>query len=371
MNATLPPGNVIATKPSQGACSPIAAVGLGTTNTTTFVTCALGSLGPGATATVAIVWASTEAGLFSVASAVAGAEPDLDTTNNTREIKTSVATELLLPIDVATLPVLGEVVGITPAAGDVRVRKPGDDEFVPLDEVGPLPTGSRVDARGGRVELTSVDADGAIRTGEFRGSVFDLKQRKNGQVVLTLKNGDFKVCGSGKKLAAGKGQAVRTTQRFVKRFGGRVIRKLWGRTKARAKFRTRGRYSAATVRGTAWITIDRCGGTEIRVKKGKVAVRDVVRKRTRIVKANPHRQSRPELSGQASRADCRRVKRGTGPQAPRLTSGSARPPTHTRSPSTKPAASPANESSPTTQETRREPRALRSCRHQAHASTIA
>ena len=84
-----------------------------------------------------------------------------------------------------------------------------------------------VDARGGRVELTSVDADGAIQTGEFRGSVFDLKQRKNGQVVLTLKNGDFKVCGSGKKLAAGKGQAVRTTQRFVKRFGGRVIRKLW------------------------------------------------------------------------------------------------------------------------------------------------
>ena len=285
MNATLPPGNVIATKPSQGACSPIAAVGLGTTNTTTFVTCALGSLGLGATATVAIVWASTEAGLFSVASAVAGAEPDPDTTNNTREIKTSVATELLLPIDVATLPVLGEVVGITPAAGDVRVRKPGDDEFVPLDEVGPLPTGSRVDARGGRVELTSVDADGAIQTGEFRGRVFDLKQRKNGQVVLTLKNGDFKVCGSGKKLAAGKGQAVRTTQRFVKRFGGRVIRKLWDRTKARAKFRTRGRYSAATVRGTAWITIDRCGGTEIRVKKGKVAVRDVVRKRTRIVKA--------------------------------------------------------------------------------------
>ena len=45
-------------------------------------------------------------------------------------------------------------------------------------------------------------------------------------------------------------------------------------------FRTRGRHSAATVRGTVWITADRCDGTLTQVKRGRVAVRDLRRKRT-------------------------------------------------------------------------------------------
>ena len=40
------------------------------------------------------------------------------------------------------------------------------------------------------------------------------------------------------------------------------------------RFRTRGRYSAGTVRGTVWDTIDRCDGTLTRVEQGSVAVRN-------------------------------------------------------------------------------------------------
>ena len=47
------------------------------------------------------------------------------------------------------------------------------------------------------------------------------------------------------------------------------------------RFRTRGRYSAATVRGTIWDTIDRCDGTLTRVRRGVVVVRDF-RKRRKI-----------------------------------------------------------------------------------------
>jgi ferric-dicitrate binding protein FerR (iron transport regulator) len=39
------------------------------------------------------------------------------------------------------------------------------------------------------------------------------------------------------------------------------------------------------VRGTRWQTIDRCDGTLIRVLKGSVSVRDVVKKKTIVVKA--------------------------------------------------------------------------------------
>ena len=43
-------------------------------------------------------------------------------------------------------------------------------------------------------------------------------------------------------------------------------RKLWGDGKG--KFRTKGRYAAATVRGTRWLTQDTCAGTLVRVTQG-------------------------------------------------------------------------------------------------------
>ena len=65
--------------------------------------------------------------------------------------------------------------------------------------------------------------------------------------------------------------------------GSRRIRRL--SANARGRFRTRGRHSAATVRGTKWITTDRCDGTLTKVARGSVAVRDFRRKKTIVVKA--------------------------------------------------------------------------------------
>jgi hypothetical protein len=62
-----------------------------------------------------------------------------------------------------------------------------------------------------------------------------------------------------------------------------VLGKLWGNGKGR--FRTSGKYSSATVRGTFWLTEDRCDGTLTTVKRGIVDVRDFVRKKTLAVKA--------------------------------------------------------------------------------------
>jgi hypothetical protein len=46
------------------------------------------------------------------------------------------------------------------------------------------------------------------------------------------------------------------------------------------KFRTKGRFSSATVRGTVWDTIDRCDGTLTVVKRGTVDVYDNHKRKT-------------------------------------------------------------------------------------------
>jgi len=38
------------------------------------------------------------------------------------------------------------------------------------------------------------------------------------------------------------------------------------------------------VRGTIWLTEDRCNGTLVRVRRGSVSVRDLVKRKTVIVK---------------------------------------------------------------------------------------
>ena len=69
---------------------------------------------------------------------------------------------------------------------------------------------------------------------------------------LHLRGGRFAGCGGG--VRAGASALAREAK--GKR---RVVRRLWGRTARR--FRTHGRDSVATVRGTRWVTDDRCDGT--------------------------------------------------------------------------------------------------------------
>lgn len=59
-------------------------------------------------------------------------------------------------------------------------------------------------------------------------------------------------------------------------------RGLWGDGKG--QFRTRGQFSSATVRGTVWFTEGRCDRTLTKVKRGVVEVRDVVKRKTILVK---------------------------------------------------------------------------------------
>ena len=175
-------------------------------------------------------------------------------------------------------PQLGSSVVAGVSAGAVRVKAPGADGFATLVGDAPVPVGSVVDARKGRVQLVTAVGSSATQSGTFHGSVFQVRQPRaeGGMTELVLRGGDFAACrrpGSS-ALASAAGAKRRP----------RVVRRLWG-TDHHGRFRTRGSNSIGTVRGTSWVTTDRCDGTTTRVTHGSVSVRDLTTGRTVLVRA--------------------------------------------------------------------------------------
>jgi hypothetical protein len=150
--------------------------------------------------------------------------------------------------------------------------------FVPLEEARQIPMGSFLDTRRGTVRLLSArDRRGSTQSGDFAAGVFQVLQSRRasarGLTELRLKGSNSRGCRS-------RHSAARAARHRLSR---RTIRRL--RSNARGRFRTRGRYSAATVRGTIWTTTDRCDGTLTRVRRGRVVVRDFRLKRNVLVRA--------------------------------------------------------------------------------------
>ncbi|MGI9658478.1 MAG: hypothetical protein ACR2OD_06175, partial [Gaiellaceae bacterium] len=268
--AKLPPSLIEGTvSTSQGQCK------LGE-----IVTCELGTIDVNGSVTVTVSGLLAGADLALGASARA-LELDADLANNALG-----ADARVVAADEEPTPTVGETVATKANKGTVTVKPPDEKAFVEIEETTEIPVGTTIDARKGEVKITAaVDEKGDVQAASFAKGKFVVRQQESGLTTLKMLGGDFSQCASGGK-SKGKGkQAARQTQRFIKdgARGRRVIRRLWGRGKG--KFRTRGRYAAATVRGTVWRTVDRCDGTLIRVKRGVVIVRDVNRKRAVKVRA--------------------------------------------------------------------------------------
>jgi hypothetical protein len=169
-------------------------------------------------------------------------------------------------------PLLGKQGVARPVRGIVRIRLPGTKKFVRLTELTAIPNGTEIDARRGRVLITVLhDASGRLDAARFYAGRFIFNQGKGATPITTLKlsGGSFASC---KTRARRSVLAVAASARAGKK---KPVRKLWG--DGRGRFRTRGKYGAATVRGTKWLTQDRCDGTRIKVERGKVDAADLVR----------------------------------------------------------------------------------------------
>lgn len=181
--------------------------------------------------------------------------------------------------DGSLLPALGSSVVVQPGRGHVLVRRPGSNSFVKLEAGAELPVGSQVDARHATIDLTSALPAGRTQTGRFGGGRFEIEQSKRGYVDLYLRG---RACVSPKRKHSGGDQS--TTASAAAR---PKSRRLWGRDHG-GRFRTHGRNSHATVRGTRWLVEDRCDGTLTRVTSGEVVVRDTVRHRSLTLSAGQH-----------------------------------------------------------------------------------
>jgi hypothetical protein len=161
----------------------------------------------------------------------------------------------------------GAIVELEPVEGQVLVREPGEQTFVTLEGADQMPVGTQVDASRGTVRLTSAREDGGTQSGEFSRGEFEVEQPEGEDIVtLSLRGGDFGPC---------KTTAARLDESTV---GGPEIRHLFA--DAEGDFRTKGRFAAATIRGTKWKTVDACFGTLTDVATGEVTVTDFIQDRT-------------------------------------------------------------------------------------------
>jgi hypothetical protein len=176
-------------------------------------------------------------------------------------------------------PVFHETVVVKRVSGTVKVKLPRTNTFVDITTVQSIPLGSTIDVRHGKIDLTSVPKPGGKpQTARFFGGEFKITQP--GGITQLQLNQPLARCprAHAASAAAAKKKKPKT-------------RSLWG--DGHGSFRTKGRYSAATVRGTKWFVRDSCAGTLTRVVHGVVSVRDDVRHKTITLRAGKKYLARP------------------------------------------------------------------------------
>lgn len=188
------------------------------------------------------------------------------------------ADNLSLTVGRAPEPQAGRSATAATVSGTVLVRRPGSSQFVELGALGSIPVGAIVDTAKGTVRMSVEIEGGKQRTGTFNGGQFKFSQPREkvgGKRKLTarlaLRGGDFGACGA-RRRSADAGAARRRVVRFLK-------------AKASGRFSVIGKYSKGIERGTSWTTSDGCDGTLTSVTSGTVAVFDLVRERTVVVRA--------------------------------------------------------------------------------------
>jgi hypothetical protein len=187
-------------------------------------------------------------------------------------------------------PDVGKTANVEPVSGTVLIRLPRATRFVRLTRAQQIPIGSVVDATHGVVKLTTAsDARGTQQAARFYGGRFMIKQRRVAAPVteIVLTGGRFDLC----PKRARRGRRFRGAPAAIhvraaaqrRKHAHKVVRRLW--SDGKGNFRSKGHDASAGARGTIWLTEDRCDGTFVRVREGKVRVRDFALHQTIVVAA--------------------------------------------------------------------------------------
>jgi hypothetical protein len=175
----------------------------------------------------------------------------------------------------APVPQFHKTVVVRRISGKVRVRLKGSKTFTDLGAIDDIPLGATIDVKKGRIELASVPSrTAAVERIQLYSGWFRVGQ----PAAIT----EFTL---NEPLASCKKKKARAAATKPK------SRKLWGDGKG--KFRTRGQYSAATIRGTRFLVQDSCSGTLTQVKEGSVLVRDNVKRKNIVLRKGKRYTARP------------------------------------------------------------------------------
>ena len=153
------------------------------------------------------------------------------------------------------------------------MREKGRTKFHVLGRAESIPVGSSVDTTKGKVRLASAKKGGGTQTMVFFDGRFKVHQNR--------RSGAHRPEARGRQLPLLPRRRARRKARARGPCGGS------GAT-ARGGRRTSGHNGSGTVRGTFWLTEDRCDGTFFKVRQGVVAVRDFTRHRTVVLHAGEH-----------------------------------------------------------------------------------
>ena len=196
-------------------------------------------------------------------------------------------------------PTLGKTFNLSLVSGLVLVKVNG--QFIPLTELTQIPKNTVINALHGTLSLTSAAGspspahDAAAKgkkpkkhktptqKGNFGGAVFKISQATRGAgkglVTLAIVEGagfkgapSYSLCTKHKAADPSATTAAAKTLQLL-------------HASAKGKFRTTGRYSAATVLGTKWTVADRCDGTLTHDITDSVSVTDFVHHKTIVLHA--------------------------------------------------------------------------------------
>jgi hypothetical protein len=192
-------------------------------------------------------------------------------------------------------PVLGKSENAQPVSGTVFIRL-SSGQFVRLTGAQQIPSGAVIDALKGTLKITTALPGGTggardaaakgkkpkpkvkTQSGNFGGAIFKITQARNGLATVSLVEGAVKGGPSFSQCKAHK--AADATAAALSSKSLQLLH-----ASAKGKFSTKGRYGAATIRGTKWTIADRCDGTQVRDLSHSVAVTDFVRHKTIILHA--------------------------------------------------------------------------------------
>ncbi len=177
----------------------------------------------------------------------------------------------------------GQKVVVRPAGGAVTVDAPTAAP-IQLQDARRVPVGTEIDTRSGFVDLTAEQGDGTKDNATFWQGLFLAQQGAGPLDPFEASLSESLTCRGKKKKKKGKksesnARASGSASAYVSAGSSRG---LWA--KGTGRFRTKGYKGSATVRGTEWLTTDRCKGkqrsTTFRLVSGILEIDDFSKKGT-------------------------------------------------------------------------------------------